>query len=965
MSEKYNNEPNRIWKRPNTPYRSLVFWGWNDKNEPSFLVLYGVQNFLEEDSYTERGYERFQNVLCDEVLYRTYVLYEGMNGHLPSFQSVRIINHEDKDLSVYSKKGTKYFSWWNIESLEPYLIKNQYKLEKEISIPYFEEFTYEELVEKILEQNIHFENFTFAKNPNEVIKLNEDLKDYYELICILMSDKNLNTRRKKLKELLNSNPDERIYDYILNLGSVELLSGLFLEAGKRNITLFKEKAEIILEENINYANKPYMEGLKRCINIYLNSLNEDKLAERKEWIYNNISEVDLKVDSIYNRKVDDNEIIDAEKYRNLILDYSYWIKFKESKFFSSKKFNIAVFKNMLQEAEVYNMPDIIGKIAYYIDALKLHYYFCNNGLSKISKYFKSYVRRILFDYAENNEKNFMEAMKILLTSYTEHDFLCKFKGNFQFNYFIRNILYYNFNEKPPIAYYDYENRKFVNYNERRMWIENDQLLALEGRYEIKPEIWDNNLDIVLYIASNCKVQSIAKACYFILKDEKNVNKINEYLTNENLMKLSLSSYKPLANMFREILDDKLCNQNEFNFDVMLQLMKVDNEYFNSLAVKYLRDTNGYISPNQVVDFILNLDLEKYSEFITLNISRIKTYEYLDFIKALVEANDLFKKNSFKASQTMKDQLFLLVNTINNMTQEQKLELLMFILNCILEKGTMESFIEEFLEENIFAFSYDDIKSILKDFEFNYKNPISSKNSMIINLINSIVEDKIPSDSVIINILETGMSKTLQILFELVDKNEKDVLNRYSTLLILLECDIVTLNQKVQQIFDKMDKDYQHKLLKIIIDSPVEKVYNFAMDRIKIIYEDYIPSDLVMQMMEHTCEKVKGYILNKSDNILNTLGKGDEDLFIHYAKTLLLLPNKIRKNKDSVYNALYEFSVKYKNNYNNCEEMEDDYLKIEQLLLDMGNSNIINDKEKALVTLAKIKNYKQTLIGEVL
>ncbi len=965
MSEKYNNEPNRIWKRPNTPYRSLVFWGWNDKNEPSFLVLYGVQNFLEEDSYTERGYERFQNVLCDEVLYRTYVLYEGMNGHLPSFQSVRIINHEDKDLSVYSKKGTKYFSWWNIESLEPYLIKNQYKLEKEISIPYFEEFTYEELVEKILEQNIHFENFTFAKNPNEVIKLNEDLKDYYELICILMSDKNLNTRRKKLKELLNSNPDERIYDYILNLGSVELLSGLFLEAGKRNITLFKEKAEIILEENINYANKPYMEGLKRCINIYLNSLNEDKLAERKEWIYNNISEVDLKVDSIYNRKVDDNEIIDAEKYRNLILDYSYWIKFKESKFFSSKKFNIAVFKNMLQEAEVYNMPDIIGKIAYYIDALKLHYYFCNNGLSKISKYFKSYVRRILFDYAENNEKNFMDAMKILLTSYTEHDFLCKFKGNFQFNYFIRNILYYNFNEKPPIAYYDYENRKFVNYNERRMWIENDRLLALEGRYEIKPEIWDNNLDIVLYIASNCKVQSIAKACYFILKDEKNVNKINEYLTNENLMKLSLSSYKPLANMFREILDDKLCNQNEFNFDVMLQLMKVDNEYFNSLAVKYLRDTNGYISPNQVVDFILNLDLEKYSEFITLNISRIKTYEYLDFIKALVEANDLFKKNSFKASQTMKDQLFLLVNTINNMTQEQKLELLMFILNCILEKGTMESFIEEFLEENIFAFSYDDIKSILKDFEFNYKNPISSKNSMIINLINSIVEDKIPSDSVIINILETGMSKTLQILFELVDKNEKDVLNRYSTLLILLECDIVTLNQKVQQIFDKMDKDYQHKLLKIIIDSPVEKVYNFAMDRIKIIYEDYIPSDLVMQMMEHTCEKVKGYILNKSDNILNTLGKGDEDLFIHYAKTLLLLPNKIRKNKDSVYNALYEFSVKYKNNYNNCEEMEDDYLKIEQLLLDMGNSNIINDKEKALVTLAKIKNYKQTLIGEVL
>lgn len=298
-----------------------------------------------------------------------------------------------------------------------------------------------------------------------------------------------------------------------------------------------------------------------------------------------------------------------------------------------------------------------------------------------------------------------------------------------------------------------------------------------------------------------------------------------------------------------------------------------------------------------------------------------------------------------------------------MKNNEKEDLLKSVINSIIKKQSMESFIESYLEEIIFSYSSDELIEILNNFELKY-DLLSSRNNMVISLVNSIVNNEVPSDSAIIKILETGSSKTLNTLFELVNKNEKYLLNRFSTLLILLECDVVSLNEKAKEIFEKMDKEDKVKMHKFIIDSPVEKVYNFGLLKLNEYYKEFIPSDFIMQMVEHTSEKVKGYILNKSEDILNTLGKGDEDLFIYYAKTLLLLPNKVRKNKEDVYDYLYRFTLKYKNKYNNYEEICNDYLKIEELLFDMGSSNIIKDKEKSLVTLAKIKQFKNSLIEEV-
>ena len=99
------NEPNKIWRQENNPYRSLVFWGWNNENEPSFLILYGVHEFQEEKSYYVDGsdIERFENVLSNDVTYTSYAVFNGRDGHLPSFEAVNIV----EDGGYYNRNNGK------------------------------------------------------------------------------------------------------------------------------------------------------------------------------------------------------------------------------------------------------------------------------------------------------------------------------------------------------------------------------------------------------------------------------------------------------------------------------------------------------------------------------------------------------------------------------------------------------------------------------------------------------------------------------------------------------------------------------------------------------------------------------------------------------------------------------------------------------------------------------------------
>ncbi|NYC27622.1 hypothetical protein [Clostridium saccharobutylicum] len=62
------------------------------------------------------------------------------------------------------------------------------------------------------------------------------------------------------------------------------------------------------------------------------------------------------------------------------------------------------------------------------------------------------------------------------------------------------------------------------------------------------------------------------------------------------------------------------------------------------------------------------------------------------------------------------------------------------------------------------------------------------------------------------------------------------------------------------------------------------------------------------------------------------------------RTLLFLPNKVSKSKDNLYEVIPKFVIKHK------DKLEE----VENILLDIGSSNIILDLERALTTLAIIR-----------
>lgn len=69
----------------------------------------------------------------------------------------------------------------------------------------------------------------------------------------------------------------------------------------------------MLEGDIKWADENYSKGLRRCIRIYLTSIDEELKTERIQWIRNNLYKMDLPL----------------------------------------TRLNIIEFKNIVQEAEIY------------------------------------------------------------------------------------------------------------------------------------------------------------------------------------------------------------------------------------------------------------------------------------------------------------------------------------------------------------------------------------------------------------------------------------------------------------------------------------------------------------------------------------------------------------------------------------------------------------------------------------
>ena len=983
-----SNLSQKKWTKPYLPTRSLVLWGWSDSHTPSFLILYGEHQYSstttssldESPSGKKVGFlGTFFNALLgttssktinshsstaasfldESVTYTHYAIFTGHQGHFPHFESVKIIT-EQNHKQMYYKKGISY-DYYHYKTDSDSIVESFNTLEVPITFSYYSQPPYESYVRELEKHNLVFPHFTLAKHPNDFLSLSGGAFTYYPLVSQIISHPKLYMRKKYLSELLEKNPPAEILELLFNLGSCELISGMCLELAKLKNPILLEAAKAFILNPVNFGSQSYNEGVLRCINIYIQTLDSVQKATRIEAIYKDLPFADLPLICIHNKPVPMGKQFSGAQYASFAYNVSLQ-KFSSqynretrshseclrSPFYEVGPYtdgydlNIIAFKNTLQEAISYDLADVVGKLGYYLDAPRLRFYFKASGKTKAYRYLISTVRRTLDDYATHSPNLFVTAMEALLTSYTPNDYLCKFPGNFQYNYFIRHFLYYDFTQKPP-----------TSWNARYKWFREDQHLKTTNRQDKYKEIWNQHLDTVVSIARRSTIPVIQKACYYILKESPFTMELIRGLSHSQLITLSQSHYKPLAQLFMTHLNDRINSFITSEPSLLLALMDTSYDTIHQLALDKILSNNSLITPAFLAQCFLLTHGESWLEFLTSELLQLTPEQYSDFIVAL--SHQLLKPTTIVPPLSLALEE-LLVNSCSKLEQlhlESAKKIMRIIRQVLKDVPALSESLITYFEGLIFSFDYTILETLLEDdIPLNNELPISICQKSILDLLQAIQTRALPSDATFKTILEKGNAPMIKTLIHLLDTFQNELSNRPTLLLLMLECDVIYINELASTVFEKLTNENALLSHQFLLDSPLPKVHQYGLKQLEIRYGDFIPSTFIVQLLEHPHKEVKNFISQKIDNAIANIDTQHVELFMYYVKTLLLLPNKISKGKDALYSLLPAFV-----------SLNPDYKEqVETMLLSIAGSNIKRDSERALMSLAKIRKGTLTYEG---
>jgi hypothetical protein len=287
MDAHISEKIHRRWKRDSQPLRKLVLWGWDSSNEPSFAILYGYQTLsgeilhLSEKNIADFIHSLKKNkknmlsvtpeiepgdyyVLEDEVKYVGYLFLHGNKGHFSSFKPVQFKSFTYFDWrkrTPISKgpflveknkryRGGYYSPRHNFEDRE---VENFHRFTEVLKLPYFSIHSQENIVQLIKDQNVSLEGFTLATSAQEVLTLKKENAQYLDDLIEIMTNQRIYMRKKRLALLIKQDPPKEIFDLILELGSSELVAGLFLELAQQKNEILLETAKNLVKSELSFA----------------------------------------------------------------------------------------------------------------------------------------------------------------------------------------------------------------------------------------------------------------------------------------------------------------------------------------------------------------------------------------------------------------------------------------------------------------------------------------------------------------------------------------------------------------------------------------------------------------------------------------------------------------------------------------------------------------------------------------
>ena len=233
---------------------------------------------------------------------------------------------------------------------------------------------------------------------------------------------NIYMRKKQLGDILDKNLPKDFYVRLLQIGSPEYISGLFWTCKRKWICYGRSKR--YFRGRYKWADENYASGFRRCIKIYLTAIDEDLSTERIQWIRNNLHKVDLHLTKVKGKDLPKDKPLKGSAYRKyayqgLFQDYYYSYdyttrsrsykeapqRYETSVYSDGIRLNIIELKSTLQEAEIYGLADVVGRLAYYLDAPRITFYLKGSNKREALRYFRRYIKRVIRDYAETGPIN--------------------------------------------------------------------------------------------------------------------------------------------------------------------------------------------------------------------------------------------------------------------------------------------------------------------------------------------------------------------------------------------------------------------------------------------------------------------------------------------------------------------------------------------------------------------------------
>ena len=918
-----SEEQQRLWKLDEPPIRKIFLWGRDSKKDPCLLILYGEHKVEREIKSSPRSYYTEAYVLKPTVVYTHYAIFHGKNGHLPSIPNTHY--YQKKNLLCYTygyKTAHRYWDynsstgWEYYEEIDKqYIIDEFYEIKQKVEFPYYEDKNYADYLK---ENQIEFKDIELIEAPSDLFDFEADSK-YMEIIVNMFSKERLYSRRKYLRQFMKMQPSVEEYERILKIASVELACGIFQELTIEKNPILLETAKKIDKSDILWAKKAYHSGLNRCIQQYISVFDEKLLSEQKEFIYRTLPEMDFRIkrltlNGIKLKGKELEEYLDKPKaYDNIYYCFGNQELYDKNTYTDGTNIRNIVYKNTIQTAKAYGMADAIGKIAYYLDSPSTIYYFRGSGKTSAYHYYLRYLRRTLDEYQATDEVKFITAAREMLISYKDNDYIDVYLADISYNFFF--------------------NRYF------------GEVIVSDEAAE--HSIWNRYLEDIIFVARNAKASQVHEFCYTILKKAQAQHKFDSYEVKE-LIALSKIPYEKTAELFKKILLPKLEAMQEFDAEIMISLMDASSEDLWEAAKKYFKQTNGKFQPEHIAEFLFLDTIETWYSILEDNINHFTIAEYTVFLKSIAEKKDKFLEQQRELSAQITDLLVKSVGKLETAAREEQQELLRYFTALLLSFTKMPDFLFDITENIIFSMPYDVLKDTL--IVISHHSRMTEREYNTVSLLKSCKEESLPKDSLILSILETGSKRLVKTLTEIVERQQAKLSERTTTLLLLFECNVYHLNKIAQSVFENMEIEKREKVHLILLDSPIERAYQYGLQKLDDWYGNKVPTQFIPRMMEHPCVEVKAFLSHKMKQAFSDLKEANPDLYIYYVKTLLYLPNKVSKSKEQIYHSIPLFLKYYP------EKQQE----IEHILLDIGSTNSKIDSERALVAFARIQKEVSTL-----